>query len=146
MPHSANFLAQLVAGDFITFQVLRTTTADVINETTMTVVKMETGLQGAQGIAGPQGAQGEQGLPGDPGPSTTSDSYIIDSDDNGNPQILSFGSALNKTLYFDRTNDYFVLTDRLNIGLSGTLDGLKITTTASATDNDQNQIEVRNNA
>lgn len=75
---------------------------------------------------------------------TTSASFIIDSDDNDDPQILSFGSALTKTLSFDVTNDWFNLSDQLNIGEDGTLSGIKLTTRASATDSEQNQIEIRN--
>lgn len=145
IPSSASFLAELNAGDFITLQAQRITANTIVNETSLSIVKLETGAQGSQGIQGTQGIQGEQGLPGDPGPSTTSDSYIIDSDDNGNPQILSFGSGLDKTIYFDRTSDKFSITDRIDITPDGTVNGLKLTTTASPTDTDQNQIEVRAN-
>lgn len=71
---------------------------------------------------------------------------MIDNDDDGNPQILSFGSSFGKTLTFDVSSDWFNLSDRLNIGGDGSIDGIKLTTRASASDSEQNQIEVRNNA
>lgn len=133
---------ELTAGDFITLQAERLTSNTIINETTLSIIKLEGG-QGAQGV---QGIQGDKGDPGDPGPSTDSDSYIIDADDTANLQILSFGSSLTKTLTFDVINDWFNLTERLNIGGDGTVDGLKLTTRASATDSNANQIEIRNNS
>ena len=42
IPSSANFLAQLTAGDFITLQAQRTTANTIINQTTITIVKLET--------------------------------------------------------------------------------------------------------
>lgn len=141
-PNSATFIAQFNAGDFITLQAERLTTNTVVNETSISIIKLEGG-QGEQGV---QGDKGDKGDPGDPGPSTDSDSYIIDADDTASLQILSFGSSFNNTLTFDVPNDWFNLSKRLNIGGGGNLDGVKITTTASASDTDQNQIEVRNNS
>lgn len=93
IPSSASFLAQLIAGDFITLQAQRTTANLVVNETTVTVVKLETGAQGSKGDkgdSGDKGDKGDKGDPGDPGPSTDFDTYIIDADDSSNLQTLSF--------------------------------------------------------
>ena len=58
VPHSGNFMAYLNAGSYITFQAQRLSANLIVNETTFTIIKLETGAQG------PQGIQGIQGLPG----------------------------------------------------------------------------------
>jgi len=58
VPYSASFLVELNAGDYVTFQVMRTTDNEIINETTMSILKLETGAQGPQGEQGPMGPVG----------------------------------------------------------------------------------------
>lgn len=53
---------------------------------------------------------------------TDSNFFIIDSDDNGNPITLSFGSNFAKSLSFDTSNDWFNLSDRLNLAGDGNVD------------------------
>ena len=64
IPSSASFLAWLTVGDFITLQAQRTTANEVINETTLTVVKLEAGVKGDRGEKGDKGDSGEPGEPG----------------------------------------------------------------------------------
>lgn len=52
-------------------------------------------------------------------PYTNANYFIIDNDDDGNTQTLSFGSSFSNILNFDNTNNWFNLSNRLNIGGSG---------------------------
>ena len=58
VPHSGNFISWLNAGDYLTFQAQRLTANEIVNETTLTVLKLETGLQG------PKGEKGDRGIAG----------------------------------------------------------------------------------
>lgn len=107
-PHSAIFLAQLTAGDFLTLQVERTTANELIGETLMTVVKFEA-LQGATGPAGPAGA------PGTVGGGTDSETFVLDQDDTGGDIVLQFGTTLDERFTWDNANGRFSLSDDLRI-------------------------------
>jgi hypothetical protein len=66
---TASFFAEFVAGDFINLQVLRTTDNEVVDETVLTISKLEamkgdTGPAGATGPAGPAGPEGPTGPAG----------------------------------------------------------------------------------
>ena len=166
VPHSGNFMGYLAAGDYITMQAQRLSANTIVNETTFTIMKLEalkgekgntgdqgiqgiqgwTGATGLQGIQGFQGIQGEKGDPGTLGGGTDSDVLSIDQDNTATNVSLSFGSGASAaTLSFDVANQWFNLDERLNIGGDGLMDGIKLTTTASASDSEQSQIEVRDN-
>lgn len=50
VPHSGNFIGFLDAGDYITFQAQRLTANLIVNQTTLNILKLETGLQGQTGM------------------------------------------------------------------------------------------------
>lgn len=115
IPSSASFLTQLNAGDFITLQAQRITANLVVNETTVTVVKLETGARGAKGDKGEKGDQGDKGDPGTVQDGTDYDIFKIDQDNTNNLQTLSFGSGTTSTFTYNQSTNQFEINDDLTV-------------------------------
>lgn len=97
-PTTASFLAVLSTGDYITLQSQRTTANTIINETTMTIVKLE-------GVAGSSGS----------GNGTTDETFTIDTDDTGGNLALQFGTTLAETISWNSALTRFEISDDLHV-------------------------------
>jgi hypothetical protein len=87
VPSSTSFITKLPKGSYIVLQARRTnatSTAVVINETMLNIVKLD----------GIKGEKGEQGLPGSVGAGTNYENFIIDLDDTGGDRTIQFGNTI----------------------------------------------------
>ena len=109
---SASFLANLSAGDFITLQLQRDSTADATqDEIFFSIVKLE-GIKGEKGDTGPAGADGVDGTNSG---ITNSETFTIDNDNTGGDLALVFGQNLNERLTWNNAQSRFDLSDALNV-------------------------------
>lgn len=140
IPSTGVFFAMLNAGDFITLQASRSTNASIINDTTMTILKLETGakgdkgdqgIQGIQGPAGPQGIQGIQGPIGPQGPpGTFTPNLFFAYDSVGGQALGTTPVTLNLNTSVVTDSNYTLAANEVTINKAG-LYKLSVNATAS---------------
>ena len=113
-PSTAAFVAQLTAGDYITLQALRSTANTIINETTLSIVRLE-------GVRGPVGPQGPAGQDGD---------FLSGGDTGGADRTLGNNDAYDLGIETDGTTRIHVeSTGNVGIGTTTPAGDLEVTGT-----------------
>ena len=104
IPMSTAFITSLTANDYISVQAMRSNpeSSDVINETTLTVQKIEKS-QGQMG-SGPSDMTG-----------TTNNTFTLDNDNSGGNVTLRFGTALAEAISWNDSTSEFNISDDLSV-------------------------------